>query len=291
MDALKELLPLVIAFSLGLLVFVVGLDSKTRDLTYVLRSPKRLAKAMLAVNVLTPGAAILLVQFLDIGSAARVGVLLMAISPAPPLIPGKALKLSGQKQYAYGLYVALIVLAVVVVPVSVWALGKIYGVELAIPPFAVARNVVLTVVLPLAIGVVVRRAAPVLAARAAPLLYKGAMGLLLLAIVPLVVRAWPAMSGLAGDGALLVMAAVIALATAIGALIGRGDPDGQAALAAAAATRHPGLAVMIAKGNAADPQVIAAILAFLLIGLVVAIPAQAILKRVSAGAPQGPSVP
>jgi BASS family bile acid:Na+ symporter len=81
-----------------------------------------------------------------------------------------------------------------------------------------------------------------------------------------------------------MMAVIVAVAIAAGAFLGGSDPDQRASLAAASATRHPGIALMIAKGNYTDPHIVAAVLGFLLISLVVAIPCQAALKRVP-GAP------
>lgn len=283
MEALKELLPLLISLSLALLVFVVGMDAGPRDLTYVLRSPKRLGAALLSVNVITPIVAILMIQLIDISFAAKAGILLMAISPAPPLVPGKVLKLSGgHKDYAYGLYVALILLAVVIVPLSVWVLGRVFRVEVAIPPLAVARSVAIQVLVPLVLGVVVRRIAPGFATHAAPMLYKVAMVMVLVAVIPLVIKIWPAMMSLAGDGSYTVMALIVVVAMAAGAFLGGRDPDQRAALAAATATRHPGIALMIAKGNYTDPHIVAAVLGFLLISLLVAIPCQAMFRRMAA---------
>lgn len=282
MDALKELIPLAITISLALLVLVVGMDASVRDLLSVLRRPGRLGAAVLAVNVIPPVVAIVLVHLIDIGPAARAGVVLMAISPVPPLVPGKALKVSGRKDYAYGLYAALVLLAVLVVPIWVEILHRVFAVEMAIPPLAVARSVVVGVLAPLAVGVLIRRFAPAFAARAAPFVYKAAMLLVVLAVLPIIVQVWPAVARLAGDGTFVVMVLVVVIAYAAGALLGGHDAEDKAALAAAATTRHPGIALMIAKTNFDNPQIAAAIIGFMLLSLVVAIPCQILLKRMAA---------
>lgn len=288
MEALKELIPLAIALSLGLLVTVVGLDAPARDLLTVLRRPGKLAPAILAVNVITPLAAIALVHMIPIGPTAKAGVILMAISPVPPLVPGKLVKVSGRKDYAYGLYAALVLVGIFAVPLWVEAIRHIFKVDMAIPPLAVARNVVVSVLFPLAVGVAIRRAAPGFAERAAPIVYKAAMILLLVAALPVIVRVWPAIVDLAGDGTFMVMAATVIIAYAAGALLGGADLEDKAALAAAASTRHPGIAMLIAKANFDNPQIAAAVLGFLLAGLAVSIPCQLLLKR-SMSARQAPS--
>jgi len=53
---------------------------------------------------------------------------------------------------------------------------------------------------------------------------------------------------------------------AAGHLLGP-DPGDRAALALSTATRHPSIALLIAGGNAAEPAVKAAILLFVILGL------------------------
>jgi BASS family bile acid:Na+ symporter len=207
----------------------------------------------------------------------------MAVSPAPPLVPGKLVKLSGDKSYAYGLYAALILLSVVVVPLSVEIVAWLISSEVSIPPLAAARNVALTALSPLALGQGVQALAPATARRLAPVIYRGALILLLLAILPILARTLPAILELAGGGGLLFMAAVVLIALTGGAALAGPRPEHRAALAAAAATRHPGIALLIAKGDSNDSQVPAAVIAFLLVSLLVAVPFQAVLKRWAIG--------
>jgi BASS family bile acid:Na+ symporter len=279
MEALKDLIPLIFALSLAVLVLNVGLDAEPGDLLHLFRRPRQLLKAVLAVNVLVPVAAALLVAALPISHVAKAGILLMAMSPVPPLVPGKEKKIGGSRAYSYGLYTALILLAVVVVPVSVAIAGWIYGASIAIPPLAVARNVLLTVVAPLVIGLVIHRFAPKFAARAAKVLNAVAMLLLLTAFIPMLIGAWPAFATLIGDGTVVAMALVGAFALAAGHLLGGPDRQDRAALAVTSATRHPGIALMIAKANTEDPRVSAAIIGFMIVGLLVAVPYQLWIKR------------
>jgi BASS family bile acid:Na+ symporter len=231
------------------------------------------------VNVVVPLAAVLLVFVFPLTPIARLGVLLMAVSPVPPMVPGKELKVSGEKAYAYGVYTALILLAVIIVPATVAVLGRFYGVRVSLPPWLVARSVVLTVVLPLAVGLAVHRLAPGFAGRALPVVRALATVLLLLAAAPLFVVAWPGIVALAGNGALLAMALTSASGLAAGHLLGGPDRSGRAALAIAASMRHPGIALTIAKANNADKSVVAAILAMLIMGATVASLYQLWVKR------------
>lgn len=279
MEALQALLPLVITASLAALVVALGLDADPDDLLYLFKRPLLLAKAILAVNVAVPVAAALMISLFPLSPIVKAGIMLMAVSPVPALVPGKELKTGAQKAYCYGLYAALIVLAVVIVPVTVAILGRIYGREVSLPVATLARNVALSVLLPPAVGLLVRRLAPGFATRAAPAVRRIAMLLLVLAATPVIIAAWPAIIALVGNGTLAAVALVAAIALTAGHLLGGPDPQNRAALALTSATRHPGIAMMIVSVNQGDKHVAAAVLTFVLVSIVVAIPYQIWLKR------------
>jgi BASS family bile acid:Na+ symporter len=284
MELLHTLIPILLTVSLSGLIVAVGMDADLDDLLYLFRHPLWLAKAVLAVNVIVPLAAMVVVFVFPLSPAAKAGVLLMGVSPVPPLAPGKQLKAGASKAVSYGLYTALVLLSVVIVPLTVEIVGSLYGRDVVLPPWAVARNVAMTALLPLALGLAIRRFAPAFAARAQPLVLRAATLLLLIVLVPLLAGVWHGIVDLVGNGTLLAMAVVSAIALAAGHLLGGPELTDRAALAFAAATRHPGIALMIASANTTDKRVTAAILTFLLVGLVVAIPYQVWLKRRAAPA-------
>jgi BASS family bile acid:Na+ symporter len=75
------------------------------------------------------------------------------------------------------------------------------------------------------------------------------------------------------------MALTLAVGLAAGHLLGGPRPQDRAALAVTAATRHPGIALMIANVNNLDKAVVGAILGMLVMGLVVSTPYQIWVKR------------
>lgn len=269
-EMVKALIPILLTCSLAGLVLVVGLNAGKGDLIYVLRRPNLLAKAVLAVLVIPPIAAGLLIWALPLTPAVKAGIMLMAVAPVPPLVPGKELKVGGSKEYAYGVYVAMALLTVISVPVVFEVASNLFGRPGdSVPLTKLAMTVLTGVLLPLLIGVVVRIVSPALAAKAAPLLYKLSMLLILVAFVPILVKIWPALEGLIGNGTLLAMSVVTVICIAAGHMLGGPERTGRATLAVAASVRHPGIAISIAGANFPDPHVPAAILLYLLVGLVI----------------------
>jgi BASS family bile acid:Na+ symporter len=289
MAVLQQLIPLIIKISLVGLISAIGMEATTAELFSLFRRPLQLFKAVMAVNVIVPVAAALLVLggLFPLTPVVRMGIMVMAVSPMPPFVPGRVLKTGAEKTYCMGLYGALVLLSVLIVPVTVDIVSRAAGVPEALPPLAVAGNVATTVVLPLLLGMGLRRLAPGLAGRLSPILSKLAMVLLLVALVPLVIATWPGIQALIGNGTLLAMALVVAVGLAAGHLLGGPDRGERGALAIAAATRHPGLALMIATAVGGDKRVMAAIVAFLLVGIIVSTPYQIWLMR-RAGAEAAP---
>jgi BASS family bile acid:Na+ symporter len=77
------------------------------------------------------------------------------------------------------------------------------------------------------------------------------------------------------------MAAVVLIALAGGHLLGGPDREDRATLAIASSVRHPGIAIMLASTNGGGRDVTAAVVLFMLVGMVVSIPYKQWIKRSS----------
>ena len=276
---LQQLIPLVVKLSLAGLVMAVGLEATPRELLSLFRQPLRLARAVLAVNVIVPVAAAILVGLFPLSPVVKMGILVMAVSPVPPLVPGKGLKAGGDRVYALSLYASLVLLSIVIVPATVAILAHIYGSSVSVSPLQIAENVAIGVVAPLLAGLALHAVAPAFSEKVAPTLRRLSMLVVLLIVIPVIVSLWPAISTLAGDGALLAMALTSAAGLAAGHLLGGPGLGNRGALAQTAVTRHPGIAILIANAAGGDKRVTAAVIAFMLVGLLVAIPYQVWLGR------------
>jgi BASS family bile acid:Na+ symporter len=154
-----------------------------------------------------------------------------------------------------------------------------FGHAVTVAPDKFATTLIGGVLLPLAVGALIRRFAPSFAERIWSVVYKISLVLVLAAFVPIVIKVWPAMTAMIGDGTLLAMASITLIALASGHLLGGPDPRDRATLATAAAVRHPGIAMAIASASFHEPRVSAAILLFMVTGLVVATPYTMWAKR------------
>jgi BASS family bile acid:Na+ symporter len=279
MEALQTLIPVFISLSLAGLVLAVGLNASREDLLYVLTRPKLLVRAILSVMMIPPIIAGILVAMLPIEPVVKAGIMLMAISPVPPLVPGKELGIGGRKNYAYGLYVAMALLTIISVPIVIAIVSTLFDRRDYVSVAQIAQTTFLSVLLPLAIGLAIRAMAQDFAGRVWRTIYGLSLILVLAAFLPIVIKVWPALTELVGNGTMAVMAVVSALCIATGHLLGGPGLRDRATLAIASSVRHPGIAMSISAMHFADPRVSAAILLFMLVGLVVSIPYTMWVKR------------
>lgn len=285
---LQTLIPIVLTLSLAGLVFAVGLNSSRGDLIHLLHRPAQLVRAILAVIVIPPLAAGLLISFAPLEPVVKGAIFVMAVSPVPPLVPGKELAAGARKEYAYGVYVAMALITVISVPAALAIASEIFEHKLFLPLATLAQTVLGGVIFPLLLGWVICRTAPATAARFWQRVYKISLVLVLIAFVPIAVKIWPAMMGMIGNGAVVSMALISIIALLGGHFLGGPDPRDRATLAIASSVRHPGLALAIAGASFRDPRVSAGILLFLLVGLIVGTPYVRWTKRKAAEAdPKG----
>jgi len=119
------------------------------------------------------------------------------------------------------------------------------------------------VLVPLFLGVAASRQWPSLGARAAPILRNVALAIVVPVALLILVRSSREFVGLVGDGTLAAIVVTVASGLLAGYALGGPDEANRKALGEAAATRHPGLAAVIAQLNFDDSRVLAAILLYL----------------------------
>jgi len=246
---LEDLILLILRLSIALIVFTLGLGATFADAVYLFRRPAKLARAFFSMNVLMPAVALLLVFQFDLDPAVKIALGALSASPVPPFFPKSALKEGGKENYTIGLLVATSLLAIVVIPLTMAIFGKIAGVPLSMSPGTVAAKVFKIVLLPLLLGVGVRRVVPSFAQAAAKPVGTVATLLLVLGVLPLLFVQSRAIFSLFGNGTLLSLSAFAGIGLIAGYWLGGPEPANRRVLGIATASRHPGLAVAMAQAN------------------------------------------
>lgn len=271
--SLPELVSLVIRVSILLVVFGLGLKATWRDATFLFQQPGLLFRSLLAIYIIMPLFAVLMAAAFELAPAVEIALVALAVSPVPPILPSKQLRLGGHESFVDGLLVTASLLAIVLVPVAMALLGLAFGVQARIAPAAIATIMLVSVLLPLGAGMTVRWLAPAVAERIAGPTSRSGSILLLAGLVVVLLSSFPAMMSLIGNGTVLAMAAFVAVGLASGHALGGPDPDDRSTLALATASRHPAVALAVASANVqAEKLVFAAILLYLIVNALAAIP-------------------
>ena len=284
MNAAK-LIGLGINLSMALMVLGVALSAAGERWRDVLARPALLVRSLIAMFVVMPVVAVLIAKNFELNRALLVALLLLALSPVPPILPSKQIKAGGSATFVLGLLIVAALASIVIAPAGADLIGRLFGQDLDVPFAPVARVVGISVLLPILLGLVIARLAPAFAAKAAGPLAKVAGILLLASFLPALWVAWGSIAAQMTNFTVLAIVIFVAIGLLVGHLLGGPQDDDRTALALATATRHPGVAVAVLNAlGPVDPGVVPVVVLYLLVGMVASAPYVAWRKRAHAGA-------
>jgi len=270
---IANLIRFALLISTMLVVFGFGLSSTVRDATSLLRNPSLLVRSLLSMNVLMPLFAALLAGAFALRPAIAIALIALAVSPMPPVLPGKELKLGGHSDHVFGLFRASAVLSIVLAPLTVALIGVAFSRQVSVAPLAIAKTLALTVLVPFPLGLIARRLLPASAERASRIVGQIGMWLLIIAFAPVLIKEWPAMMTLIGNGTVAALVAFTVVGLVVGHLLGGPNPDNRTVLAVATASRHPGVAATLATAVFPEQTLVApALLLYLVISAIASAP-------------------
>src|SRR5262245_14131506 len=261
------------------LMLDIGITLPFEQLTSLWRRPALLIRSLLAVLVLFPAVVLLLLWLLDLPRAVVTGLAVLAAAPGAPLTTMRSQMAGGSTPYSASLQLTLALLAVLTTPLTLAIFHAMFVLETSgLESLEVARQVAIVQFLPVSIGLLVRRLVPGFAGVAAKPLTVLANVLFALLIAAILV---PGMRMILHFGALPALAIVImvGVSLALGHLLGDPIPDERAALAIATIARNVGLALFITALDRAGWVVPPSLLAYMLLGAIVAVAYSAGSKR------------
>jgi bile acid:Na+ symporter, BASS family len=234
-----------------------------------LRSPSLLIRGLISVLVLVPAIGFATTIAFGLTLPEQVGVVLIAIAPGAPLALRRALASGADEGFAPTLQIAVAILAVPAVPLWVVVGNWILGTHGFVDAAAVARQVILAQLLPLAMGTIVKRVAPVRGARIGIALGRAGALLLIVALISILVNV--RYSILLTHFLPIVCVAIITIAAlAVGHLLGGGpSPEIRHAMAIAGAMRNVGLALLVATTNQTAPEVEVIIISYAITAIII----------------------
>jgi BASS family bile acid:Na+ symporter len=255
----------------------VGLHIAPGMMASELARPSRLLRGLGLTLIVVPIVTLVVLRALGATGAVAVGLVLIAVSPGPPLASSTAKKVEGDVPLALAMTVVLgIVTAFTAAPSARWMLA--YHGQVDVRPPSLVAKLFLLQLLPLAAGALVRRYAPT----SAPGLMRvmnvvvavSALVLIVTAIAPIIPRL-----GIVGwDGLAAILLTMVA-AVPLGWLAGGHDKAVSRTLAATVSVPNVGLAVAIAKAAHAPKVVLPTIAAIFVVRVLCNLLVVRVLRR------------
>ncbi|MED5264435.1 MAG: bile acid:sodium symporter [Cyanobacteriota bacterium] len=276
--------------ALFLIMFALGLNLRDNHFDLIRNRSALLLRVLLGTCVLVPLVAMIILWLplsFELSQPARLSIALMAVCPSAPLTLRKAGKVGGNAQMAVYLQMAAAIAAIISIPLMAELFTTVFkGQGWEIRPMQVAMNVGQVQILPLLLGLFLRRWLPAWAERAEPFFNKLANLLLLLLLVVIVVKAFPLLIPFASKNllALALMAVMVIASLLIGYLLAGPDPKERTTVSLVISMRNPGLALLFAQINA--PQMLElklSILTYLVLTIIFSIPFLNWRKRLAMG--------
>lgn len=268
---------LLIVTTLFAVMVSLGLSLPLDRLEEFRRRRGMVVRVLIGSCLLVPLVGLLVLKVpMGISYPAKLAIALMTVCPSAPLTMHKAHTSGGDRGLAALLQVSAATLAILSVPLLALVYKQIFQVSgWEITPDHVAGQIIKAQLLPLGIGVVLRRWKPILADRLQAPISRIANLLLLVLIVLILLKVGPQIleflrNDLAGLAAVVTM---VVASLAIGQLLGAGPSHVRTTTALVTSMRNPGLALLLAHVYAPHVKGLTlGILSYLLLTVLISLP-------------------
>jgi predicted Na+-dependent transporter len=226
-------------------MLAMSLSLSVQQMTQPLKNIRLVILALLANFVLVPLLAFAIIKIIPMDQSLQIGVILLGTAAGAPFIPKLVQGAKGNVAYAVGLMFLIMVVTIFYLPFILPVL--LPGVE--INPLDIARSLIVTMLIPLVIGMLIKAHSPDVADHWAPVMQKiSSLSILILLVVGLGLNISNIIGfiGTRGIGAMIIL---IVGALLIGLLFGGRDPGVRSAMGLSTANRNGAAALLVATQN------------------------------------------
>jgi bile acid:Na+ symporter, BASS family len=264
-SVIKDVFPILLAVLIPLAAFTTGLQAPKsgQGERRLWRRPTQLLRDLLAILVLVPLWAVLLVLIVPVSPPVRAGLLIavLAVGIGPVAGMKRMGPSSPNAHEALDLNLVVLVLSLLFVPIAFATVAALFHRDFHVSVGAVAKVVLGRALLPLLLGLGAARLFPRAASRVGPWLMK-VLNIALLAVLVLALIATAKfLVGVGGLGWIVATALAIG-SVAIGHLLGGPTPETRGVVAVASAMRFPALALVLAAALPRGHEVIPVIIVY-----------------------------
>jgi BASS family bile acid:Na+ symporter len=268
MELLAKAVPVALLAFVVSSMLAVGLSLTVGQILEPLRSARLVILALVANFVVMPLAALLIARAFQLDQPLGIALLLLGGAAGAPFLPKLAGVARGNLAFAVGLMVLLMVLTVGYLPLVLPMLLE----GVSVDPWAIARSLIVLMLIPLMIGLAVRARAAGVAGRAAPVLNKVSTVSLTVMIVLMLVTNLRDIVALYGTRGVLASIVFLLAGFGVGWLLGGPARETRSVLAMGTAQRNIAAALVVGGQNFKDPRVTVMVVVVAIVGLLVLMP-------------------
>ncbi|WOD37039.1 DUF202 domain-containing protein [Nodosilinea sp. E11] len=270
------------ALTIFILMLTLGVQTAPSSLTTLWQQPGLLGRSLLATLVLFPiGAAVIGYLVLSGGQnvgRVAVGLGVLAAAPGAPLLSRRAAMAGSNPDVAISLQVTLALLAIVTTPLTLLVLSFLFApIDASTDYLAIAKQVFLAQVLPLGLGLAIRRFSGEQAANIGQLLSTVASTLFAVLLVFALGISVVVLPTIAWRG-LVAIPLIVVFGLACGHSLGGPEMGARSAIATGTIARNAGMALFLLAANGAG-NAIPTVIAYVVIGALTALPYNIWAKR------------
>jgi BASS family bile acid:Na+ symporter len=249
-------------------MLALGANLTVTQIVEPLRDVRLVLFALLANFVAMPSVALILANLLRLDEQFGTGLLVLGCTAGAPFLPKLAERARGDIAFAVGVMVLLMVVTVGYLPVVLPLL--LHGVT--VDPRKIAVSLVLLMLLPLAVGLVVKARLGDLAARMRPALNVISNVSLFMLLLLITAANINKVVQVFGSRAILAGLIFIALGFGIGWLLGGPGGGTKRVVALGTAQRNIAAALVVATESFGDPKVVVMVTVIAIISLITLMP-------------------
>lgn len=279
----------VLAQVSGLLFIVssmlaMGMSLTMAQILQPLKNARLVILALLANFVLVPLLAYAIILVVPLEQSLQVGLVVLATAAGAPFLPKLVQGAKGNIAFGVGLMVLLMVTTIIYMPIVLPLL--LPGVS--VNPWDIAKSLVVLMLIPLAIGLLIKSHSPDEAARWQPFMNKiSGLAILILLVVGLGLNVSNIID-LISSGGILALLVFIAGSLLIGFLLGGRDANTRSVMGLGTAQRNVSAAILVSAQNFAGTNTLSFVLVAAILLLLILLPAA---KRMGARQPAQPVQP
>lgn len=246
-------------------MLAMGLSLTIKQIIDPLRNVRVVLLALLANFVLVPAMAYLIQVVIPLDEGLATGLIIVGASAGAPFLPKLVQVAKGNAAFSVGLMSLLMIVTVIYLPLILPLLLP----GASISPWEIARSLIISMVLPLGIGLFIRARYADTAKNLAPHMNQISSVAIALMLVAVLVLQFDAIIATIGTGGILAVVIFLVGALAIGLLLGGRDAGVRSAMGLGTAQRNLAAAMLVAVQNFSDdPNVLVMIMLILIFGLI-----------------------